>query len=440
MGIAILTLSVFQRFSRLGVDQAIVQRSESDVDSYLDVAWTLKVGRGTFMTVIVLLLAPYVADIFNEPRATEIIQVIAVIPLIKGLQNPGVIYFQKDLKFHKKFVLEAGATSANIAVAILYAILFQSVWALVFGELVEQIMRTLISYIIHSHRPLPTIDLGRSRELLSYGKWIFGSGILGFIVSQGDDYVVGWILGAGPLGLYQMAYRLSNAPATEISQVITSVVFPAYSQVQEDQDALEEGYLKTMKLVTFISFPSAVGILITAPVFVRGFLGNEWVSMIRAMQILAVWGLIRSFGSLSGPLFRAVGRPEISTKIGAGKVVFLLLTIFPAIQHWGIEGAAVVVVGGGLLANPVSNYLVIRLVEGSLLDLFWVLIYPFTASVIMFASLIGLQRLLMIGTPMIEFVLLVITGSLVYFLVIFSMDRWLEYDLTSIFVEIIDVI
>jgi len=118
------------------------------------------------------------------------------------------------------------------------------------------------------------------------------------------------------------------------------------------------------------------------------------------------------------------------------KVSFLLVTLYPAIRFGGIEGAAIVVVGAGLLANPISNYFAIRLVEGSLFDLLRVISYPFVGSGIMAGCLLGFDYAVMPQPSVLKFVALVLVGGITYTLPIAAMNEWFGYDLATIYVEI----
>ena len=86
MGIALLTLATLEQFSQLGIDTALIQREEKRVDEYLNTAWSMKIVRGIVIAGIAFVTAPFAAQFFNEPRATDIIRVIALAPLIRGLK------------------------------------------------------------------------------------------------------------------------------------------------------------------------------------------------------------------------------------------------------------------------------------------------------------------------------------------------------------------
>jgi O-antigen/teichoic acid export membrane protein len=241
MGIALLTMATLETFSQTGFQAALIQKKE-DIRSHLDAAWTVLILRGFILFTILYLVAPYAAVFFNAPEAKPIIQVIAFSILLQAFTNIGVIYFQKELEFNKEFKYQFAGTLTDFIVAVSAVLILRNVWALVFGLLAGNAARCFVSYLIHPYRPHLSFDLGKAKELFGFGKWILGSSILFFLIMQGDDIFVGKFLGATMLGFYQLAYRISNMPATEITHVISQVTFPAYSKLQDNIPKLREAY------------------------------------------------------------------------------------------------------------------------------------------------------------------------------------------------------
>ena len=191
---------------------------------------------------------------------------------------------------------------------------------------------------------------------------------MGFILTQGDDVFVGKLLGVTALGFYQMAYSLSNAPATEITHVISRVTFPVYSKIQDNIPRLRKAYIKVLQLTSFFSFPLAGLIFMLAPDFTRIFLGEKWMPMVPTMRLLTVYGLIRSIGATTGPVFQAIGKPHIMTKIHLVKLTLLLVMIYPLTKYYGITGAALAVVLNAIIVNPFADYLVIKNIEAEVME------------------------------------------------------------------------
>jgi len=437
MGIALLTLSGLKMFSKLGIQDALIQNEDGDIDDYLDTAWSLQILRGIVIFALMYSTAPYVASFFGEPRSTDILRVIAVSPLLFGLRNPAIVYFQKELEFSKEFTYKISGSLMNFVVALAFALAYGSVWALVFGYLATDVTRLVASYGLHGYRPFPEFDRDLATDIIGYGKWITGSQMLFFLFSQGDDAVVGWALSATALGFYQLAYRLSNAPATEITSVISSVMFPTYSKLQDDTKRLRDTFFEVLKLITLVSFPIAAGIFTVAPTFVRTFLGSDWIPMITTMQILALWGLDRSIAAIPSPVWKAVGRPDYITKLGVLKVAVLAAVIYPATTMYGIEGTAFVLVATYLFPLwPIELHLTVTTIETSYQRYLRVVSYPFIASVGMGFAVASLRRWAALESGILEFVVLVVTGVVSYVFLVVVLETMFEWRLLQSFQDI----
>jgi len=353
MGIALLAMSALETFSQTGFEAALIQKKE-DIKDYLDTAWTISALRGFILFAVLYLAAPYIALFFDTPAATPIMRVIGLSILLNGLTNIGVVYFRKELEFNKQFIYQLSGTVADLVVAITAALLLRSVWALVFGLLAGNLVRFGMSYVIHPYRPRVRFEVGKAKGLYNFGQWVLGSSILIFLITQGDDIFVGKLLGTTALGLYQMAYRISNMPATEITHVISQVTFPAYSKLQDNIPKLEEAYLKTLQFTAFLSFPIAGLIFILAPHFTKIFLGEKWMPMVPAMQVLVLWGVIRSIGVHHGSVLQSVGKPDILTKLNIIKLIILAILIYPLSTKWGIVGTSLAVCASALFITPTA--------------------------------------------------------------------------------------
>ncbi len=342
MGVALLTMATLETFSQTGFQTALIQKREN-IELYLDSAWTFLVMRGFALFAILYLIAPYAAAFFDAPAAEPIIQVIGVSVLLQAFTNIGVLFFQKELEFNKQFLYQFAGTLADFIVAVSAVLILQNVWALVFGLIAGNAVRCIASYVVHPYRPHIAFDIAKIKELFIYGRWIFGSGVLVFLSTQGDDIIIGRMLGATALGFYQMAYQISNLPATEITHVISQVTFPTYAKLQHSIPQLREAYLKVLQITTLISFPISGLIFALAPQFTAVILGEKWMPIVPVMQILVIAGLVRSVMATTGPIFQAVGKPGIETKWQMIRVVTMVGLIYPFTANWGLWGAAIVV-------------------------------------------------------------------------------------------------
>ena len=436
MGIALLTMFTLEIFSKMGFDIALIQKKE-DTNAYLDTAWTIQVMRGILIFSILFVSAPLVGAFFDVPKAVAIVRVIAFAELFKGFASIGVIYFLKELEFNKQFLYQFSRIIADLAVAIPAALILRSVWALAFGLLSGLLVQLVVSYIIHPYRPKLEINRDKFRDLFSFGKWILSSSILIFIVTQGDDIFVGKLLGSAALGLYQMAFRISNISATEVTHVISQVTFPVYAKLQDNVPELRNAYLKVLQVTAFLSFPIGVLLLILAPDFTRLFLGEKWMPMVRAIQVLCIFGVIRSLAATCGPLFSGTNNPRFTTITSFIKLIFLAILIYPLTRKWGITGTALATTLPSLLVS--QFYLVSRvahILRCRLRD-FAISIYPpVVGSILVLIFSCIIKRLSLSNVP--TFAINFIAGIIIYTAFMFIFSRWYkEYNIIKVVANMI---
>lgn len=420
-GIALLSLSALQTFSKTGFDLALIQKKE-DTGPYLDTAWTVQVIRGFVLAAILFLAAPLVAAFFAEPRAAMLVRVLGVAVLLEGFRNIGVIYFNKELKFHKQFAYQFSGTLADLAVAIPAAFILRSVWALVFGLLAGNLVRTVMSYFIHSYRPRLSLEKAKFSGLFGFGKWIWGETIAIFLTHEGDDVLVGKLFGASTLGLYRMAYRISNLAATEISNVLCGVTFPAYSKLQSKRKALREAYLRTLQLTGLVAIPLAGGIAVLAPEFTKILLGQRWMAMVPALQLLAIWGMERSIIATTPPVFMALGVPKQLTRLALIRLVIMAIVIYPLSIRWGIVGTAGAVLIAAMVADPFGYFWILGLIDCKISDFFRVLFPSLAATGTMIAAVYVAKTMISLS-PMTDLGILLILAVSTFAGVSYILDK-----------------
>jgi O-antigen/teichoic acid export membrane protein len=284
--------------------------------------------------------------------------------LARSFTNIGVVYFRKELEFGRQFVWQFGGRVADFAVAVAAAVALRNVWALVLAFVAGDLVKLLLSYALHPHRPRLAIDRARTRELFGFGKWLVGLGILILLLTQVDNAVVGRLVGATALGFYQLARRMANVPATEIAHVIANVTFPAYSKIQDQVRKLREAYFMVLETTALAALPLAGGLLVLAPEVTLAFFGEKWLPSVDAIRILALWGVLVALASTTDAVFLAVGSPRTVSKYQAMQLLTLAALIYPLTLRWGIRGTSLAVTLAAIVPSWLALRRVARQIQG----------------------------------------------------------------------------
>ncbi len=215
-------------------------------------------------------------------------------------------------------------------------------------------------------------------------------------------------------------------PATEITHLISRVTFPAYSKMQEDMRRLREAYLKVLQLAAFLSFPTAGIIFILAPDFTKVFLGEKWMPMVPAMQMLCIYGVIRSVAATMGSVLYAVGKPQIQTKLSSIQLIIMVLIIYPLTIQWGMLGLSLAVT---IAATYVIFHLIIeikKLINVRYRDIFNSLITPTVAVFGMVIAVYLGKSIFSFGVNFISLTIMAITCCTLYLGTLYFLTRKIE--------------
>jgi lipopolysaccharide exporter len=432
MGIALLMLSILDSFFQVSFQTWLIQKS-GDIKSYLDIVWTASIIRGFILSLILFFLAPFAANFFGAPESESIIQIIGIYVLFQGFINIGIVYFQKDLQFERLFVYEFGSTLIEFIATVGFAIVLRDVWALVLGLLVGGAARLILSFMVHPFRPKIKYDYQKITEVLIYGKWMLGSNIALFLVTQGDSVFIGRYFGVTALGFYQTASTISNTPATEIGQTISQVTLPVYSKLKHDFLSLHNAYFKVLKINAFLSFFLTTLIISLAPEFTMIFLGDKWMPMVPIMQVLVLAGLARSISSCSNQLFYAIGRPEIGARWQFFRLLALIMLMYALSQKLGLIGVSIAVFLSILLTNIGFAINITRIIGVKGEELGRSLIPPMAISIVVIVIVNSLKNIF--GMSFIDFIVLAAIESLLYLIIFYLIDILFNYGIIQIIKE-----
>jgi lipopolysaccharide exporter len=354
-GIATLVLSLVEILTETGINIFLVQQ-KAKIDDYVNTAWLVSIIRGFLISFVIAVSSPFVADFFNAPDATSLLLLMSIVPLVRGFINPSVINFLKELTFHKEFYYRSILIIVETLLSIFLVMLTHSIVSLVWALIVSAIVEVILSFCMVKPRPAFIFEKIKFLEVISYGKWITASGIFNYFYQHGDDIAVGRLLGTSSLGLYDMAYRISLAPLTDIADVITKVTLPVYVKISEDRKRLQKAFFKSLFLVIVLILPISMILFFFPKEIVTILLGDKWLGSVPALQVLALFGLIRAISVFSSTIFFSVQKQTIVTLTALIGLFGLGITIVPFIYLWGIVGAGLSALVGTILTLPIIFY------------------------------------------------------------------------------------
>jgi len=146
VGFATLAIAYLSFLQDLGLGHALIQRS-TDIEEASETVFTVNVAVGTILTLIVFLLAPYVADFFREPRVELLLQVLGLSFFIEALGSTHLALLRRELDFRRKIIPDLGRALIKAIVSIGLAFLGYGVWSLVIGQLAGVAAAVVLAWV-----------------------------------------------------------------------------------------------------------------------------------------------------------------------------------------------------------------------------------------------------------------------------------------------------
>lgn len=326
---ATIVISFSQVFWDAGLGQALIQRENDLADASNVVFWT-NLFLGIVVFLILFVLAPYIAELFfKEERASAVIRVQSVILIIRSLCSVQTARFQRNFDFKSLFWIRIITTVIPGIISIPLALTSMGYWALVYGNIGGNIVQCILLWKFSHWHPKLKYNIVIAKELLRFGFWIIASGMLIWFYTWCDSLIIGAFLGSKELGIYRVGSTFVIMVFGILLAPISTVAYSTFSRYQNDLNKLSSILVKATKTIVLISFPVGVGLFIIKTPLAAILFGAKWQGVDVVIGYLGVSNGISWMVGLGSFGYRAIGKPNIETKI----MIIGLLIYFPVYYY-----------------------------------------------------------------------------------------------------------
>lgn len=369
MGAALVAVNYLTIIKDLGLGTALIQK-RGDVNEAANTVFTINIVLGFLLSILVIPLAPYVGDYYNDPQVTSVLRWLGVSFAINAFGAVHVVWLLRDLDYRRKALPEMGNSLVKAVVSIAMAVAGYGVWSLVAGQIAGTLTSVILVWVILPWRPRLSIDRGIATSLFKFSSSVVSSDVLTVFVDNLDYLIVGRMFGLAALGIYTFAYRLPEMLVIGNLWILGSIAFPAFSSIQDKPDEMRRGFLGSVRIVELIVTPIALGLIIAADLLVRVVFGEEWIEIVPILRVLAAFAWIYSIGFHVGGVYKAVGRPDILFKLSVFSIVILVPSLLLGAHYFGLIGVAYGHLFAVIVRRTVSLFVATRFVNVTVTEIF----------------------------------------------------------------------
>lgn len=330
--IALVTVftTILQVFIDSGLSTALIQKKDADDLDFSSVFYF------NFVICIILYLimfvsAPFIADFYKDSSLVSIVRVISLTLVISGVKGVQQSYVSRHMLFKRFFFSTLGGTIFSAVLGIIMAYAGFGVWAIVFQQLSNNAIDTLILWITVKWRPIKKFSWSRLKNLLSFGWKMLASSLLDTVYNNLRNMIIGKLYTSADLAFYNQGDKFPKLIVTNINTSIDSVLLPTMSNEQDNHVRVKDMTRRAIKISTYIMTPLMIGLAFCAKPIVQIVLTDKWLPCVPYLQIFCISYLFWPIHTANLNAIKAMGRSDLFLKLEVIKkfigMILLLITM-----------------------------------------------------------------------------------------------------------------
>ncbi len=351
IGMLTIFIAVSQVLIDAGFGSALIQKKEPTQRDFSTI-FIWNVLFSLLLYLVLFLIAPYVAEYFSMPVLCNVLRLIGITLIINSVLSIQTTKLRKELSFKAIALTNLSSYIIGAIVAIIAAYNDAGVWSLVSMQLTYGGMSVTIMWIITRWHPSLCFSIQTMQELFGFGGYLMAANILQEICRNIQGIIIGKKYSVAQLGYYSQAHKFDSVTSNALPQVISQVMFPVFSKLQNDLQMMAKHLDKCVRIIAFITLPIIGGLILFAEPTIEFLYGDKWLPCVPYYQVFCIGGIVVSFININFYVVAALGKSKVLFYWSFYKWGVLLIAILIG-MNFGVIG----IVWGVVISN-FNTYLV----------------------------------------------------------------------------------
>ncbi|HFD86463.1 MAG TPA: hypothetical protein ENJ35_02175 [Gammaproteobacteria bacterium] len=345
--------------SDVGIYDSVIRNKKGEQTDFCSTAWYMQLGRGVVLYLIILIIAPFLADFYRVPELTSYLYVAGIALILFSFKSMYMSILQRRIDVMPELKLEFIAQVVTASCTVFIAWMTGSIWALVFSHVINGATLAIGS---HFFTPKSFYEFKFVKkyfwEIVHFGKWIYFGTLATFLIEHVDKLILGRIGTLSELGVYQIGFTFAAIFYTASGILMGRLVYPALSEASRDGDASFHQIMTDLKKVLL---PLIGSLLIfsyfAAPYFFtylypKAYHDAGWISQ---YMLIMIWFMVLS--DFHGSVFIAHNEPKVTAKVSLSVVFVRVLFSLAGYYFFDLVGFIFGMAFGSMLGYISYKYL-----------------------------------------------------------------------------------
>lgn len=398
-----------------GFGNSLIQKKDADDTDFSSVFY-FNILMSIVMYAVVFFCAPIIANFYSMPVLAPVLRVMGIRLIVAGINSVQHAYVARYMLFKRFFWSTLGGTLVSGVVGVIMAYQGFGIWALAAQYMTNTTVDTIVLWFTVKWRPKLLFSIKRLGRMFSYGWKLLVSCLLDTGYNELRSLVIGKMYTSSDLAFYNKGRSFPTLVVTNINTSIQSVIFPVMSNCQDEKDRVKAMMRRSIRTSSYIMLPLMAGLALVAEPFVKLLLTEKWLPCVPYLQIACFTYAFMPIHTANLQAIKAMGRSDIFLKLEIKKKVFGLVVLISS-MHYGVMAIAVSGMVSTLFSSVVNSMPNKKIIDYGYFEQISDLFNGIIPLTLMSLAVAGV-RILCLST-IIELVLQVIVGAIVYVLISF---------------------
>jgi O-antigen/teichoic acid export membrane protein len=331
-------------------------------------AFTLMVIGSFAVYALLIISAPAIGLIYDEPMITKLIAIQGLTCLCLGVRGVPEAILARSMQFRALAMRGIAAKTIGALAAIASAFAGAGAWSVILGNLMYSVTAAAFVWIVKTQSFRMMIDKKDAQEIYMFGRYSFADAILTTASARIYGLLIAYFYDVRTFGEISVAFRFNDTIVSILAQTVNRIALPIMSGVSGDYNIVLINWQIGTRIMMLIAIPTMLGMAAVGPDLIEAMLGASWKGASPALTAVSIYSAFNLSAVLVSPALKSIGKPSKLLAIHAYSISFLIIStlisslwgVYATLMAYGMLGfvyclGAMLVLQSALKLNPLRE-------------------------------------------------------------------------------------
>lgn len=314
MGLTSIFFAVAGVLASAGFGTAIIRKIDRTEDDINTMFW-FNLGMSGLMALLLWCASPWFVDFFHQPLLLWLTRISAVMMFLNSSASVHWCLYSCRRDFRTPAIVSIVAAIIGMPVCLVLAYSGFGVWSLSIQGIVSGAVSLGIVWRISPWKPSFRFSTASFKELFGFGSKLALSGMLDTAYNNCRSLIIGRFYSPADLAFYQRGAHLSSLAPTTVCSMLSSVLLPVLSTLQNEPERLRHVYRQYLRLFTMTVTWFCMLMAALSESFVECMFGNQWGAAVPYCRVICFSYALYHIQVINLNLLQVKGRSDLFLRL-----------------------------------------------------------------------------------------------------------------------------